>query len=70
MQCHVVSILLAVLTTPFKNATKSMEVDTTIYTTANKVLLWWAEINDHLNENDYVCLANEENYPNCKSIFS
>lgn len=33
---------------PFKEACKSMEGDT--YCTSNKILLWWAELSEHLNE--------------------
>lgn len=38
--------------TPFKEATKSMEGDS--YTTANKIVLWWAELSEHLNEDKFV----------------
>ncbi|KAG4078080.1 hypothetical protein HA402_002131 [Bradysia odoriphaga] len=33
---------------PFKEACKSMEGDS--YCTSNKILLWWAELSEHLNE--------------------
>lgn len=36
---------------PFKEACKSMEGDT--YPTANKILLWHAELSDHLNTNNF-----------------
>lgn len=36
---------------PFKDACKSMEGDT--YPTANKILLWYAELSDHLNADNF-----------------
>lgn len=40
---------------PFKEACKSMEGDT--YPTANKILLWWAELPEHLNVNNFDRIA-------------
>lgn len=37
---------------PFKDACKSMEGDT--YPTANKILLWWVDISEHLHNANYV----------------
>lgn len=37
---------------PFKEACKSMEGDT--YCTSNKILLWWAELTEHLDEEDCI----------------
>lgn len=45
---------------PFKEACKSMEGDT--YCTSNKILLWWAELSEHLNEE--VCTR-----PSMKTVF-
>ncbi|KAG4073225.1 hypothetical protein HA402_013485 [Bradysia odoriphaga] len=44
---------------PFKDACKSMEGDT--YPTANKILLWYAELSDHLNEDNFDRNLNENN---------
>lgn len=59
--------LIAFLT-PFKEACKSMEGDT--YTTANKILLWWAEISEHLDENEFVRPAVKKAVRIAKRIFN
>lgn len=53
--------------TPFKEACKSMEGDT--YTTANKILLWWAEILEHLNENNFARPAVKKTVRIAREIF-
>lgn len=53
--------------TPFKEATKSMEGDT--YTTANKVILWWAEISEHLNEEQFLSFPMKKLARRAKKFF-
>lgn len=58
---------LILFLTPFKEACKSMEGDT--YVTSNKILLWWAEISEHLSENNFARPAVKKTVRIARKIF-
>lgn len=58
---------LILLLQPFKDACKSMEGDT--YPTANKILLWYYELSDHLNDDNFDRSATKQTVLVAKKFF-
>lgn len=52
---------------PFKEACKSMEGD--MYCTSNKILLWWADLTDHLREEECSRLPMKTVYQIAREVF-
>lgn len=59
---------IAFFLTPFKEATVSLEGNT--YVTANKVLLWWENLSNHLNEENFNELPVKALVPIAKTFFN